>query len=143
MTRKDAGHYAVKHQNISLDTSIVSVLEKSARNGTITCSSVHRVAQSLDISPEEVGIQVDLMELKMKECCLGLFGYEPSGKNFDKDIEVSGTLKEELCKISPEGRTTCLQCWNFARENKMKLIDIGSACEKLGIKIKKCKLGAF
>ncbi len=143
MTHEDAGHYAMKHHQKSLDPAISSHLEKSALDGTITCASVHRVAQSLDLSPGEVGIQMDLMELRLQECCLGLFGYEPTGKNFNKDIKVSQPFNEELEKISPEGRTTCVQCWDIARNFKIKRLDVGSACEKLGIKIKQCQLGAF
>jgi len=143
MTHEDAGHYALKHKDKIIDPDICSQIEKSARDGIISCSSVHKVARELELSPGEVGIQVDLMELRLKECCLGLFGYEPSGKNFDESIEVSQVLKDELGKISTNGRTTCIQCWNLARDLKIKHIDIGSSCEKLGMKIKGCQLGAF
>lgn len=143
MAHEDAGHYSMKHQNKKLDPKISSKLENEAINGTITCSKVHKVARSIGIDPKEVGIQVDLMELRLKECSLGLFGYDPDGKNFDDTMEVSEPLSLEIKKIAPSGRTTCIQCWELASRVKMRRSVIGSACEKMGIKIKGCQLGAF
>ncbi|SLM30034.1 conserved hypothetical protein [Desulfamplus magnetovallimortis] len=143
MTHEDAGHYAAKHPDRVVDQEIKKHLEKSSEDGLITCSGAHKVAKNIGITPEEAGVQIDLMELRLKDCCLGLFGYEPAGKNFDDNVEISSSFKDALEKISPDGRTTCLQCWKLAADLKIKRIDVGSACEKLGIKIKKCQLGAF
>ena len=143
MTHEDAGHYAMKHKDRTIDPEIRTQLEKSAVDETITCSHVHRIAKLLEKNPAEIGAQVDLMELRLTECSLGLFGYGPSRKKLNDNIEVSDMLKSALEGIAPEGRTTCIQCWNLARKLKMKRVDISSACEKLSIKIKKCQLGAF
>ncbi|MBF0468868.1 MAG: hypothetical protein HQK61_08290 [Desulfamplus sp.] len=133
----------MKHQTRKPDLRISSALEKEAVNKTITCNQVHDVAKALGISPKDAGIQADLMELRLKQCCLGLFGYEPDGKNLDKNIEVSEKLSVAIKKIAHNGTTTCIQCWKLTSELGMKHLETGSSCEKLGIKIKKCQIGAF
>ncbi|MBF0257557.1 MAG: hypothetical protein HQK62_01760 [Desulfamplus sp.] len=143
MAHEDAGHYAMKHHAKKIDAQISSALEKEAVNSTITCDHVHAVAKSFGKEAKDVGVQVDLMELRLKQCSLGLFGYEPDGKNFDENIEVSEELCAAIKKIAPNGRTTCIQCWDIASKLETTRLEIGSACEKLGIKIKKCQLGAF
>lgn len=143
MAREDAGHYAMKHQSQELNYQIASVIEKEAVNSTITCAKVHAIAKKLGIAPKEVGIQVDLMELRIKQCGIGLFGYDPDGKNFDKNVIISDALEAEIRKIAPDSKTTCIKCWELASKLKLRRLEIGSACEKMGIKIKQCQLGAF
>lgn len=143
MTHEDAGHYALKHKDQTVDPAIRSQLETVAEEGKVTCSAAHRIATSLGKTPAEVGVQVDLLEYRLTECCLGLFGHGPTRKKLDHGITVADELEDVLKKMAPEGRMTCLQCWETARKFKMKRMEISSACEKLGIKIKPCQLGAF
>lgn len=147
MGHEDAGHYAIKHQNRNMNPKISESLAQEAvigtANRTITCEKIHYVAQNLGVKPKEAGIQADLMELRLKDCQLGLFGYEPDGKNFNKNIKVSELLTAEIKDIAPDGRTTCIKCWEVASRLNIERIDVGSACEKMGIKIKHCQLGAF
>ncbi|MBF0303752.1 MAG: hypothetical protein HQK73_11990 [Desulfamplus sp.] len=143
MGHEDAGHYAMKHNNKTTDPKIAAILEKEAVNSTITCKKLHAIAKNLGIKPKEVGIQADLMELRLKECSLGLFGYEPDGKNLNKDIEISESLSSEIQKMAPNGRTSCIQCWEVASKLNIEKKEVGSACDKMGIKIKQCQLGAF
>ncbi|MBF0112846.1 MAG: hypothetical protein HQK74_08960 [Desulfamplus sp.] len=148
MTHQDRGHYAMKHKNIEQDLRIAAALETGAitsENGkkTITCEELHLISKNLGITPKEVGIQADLMELRLKECQLGLFGYEPDGKNFNKKVELSDIQLADIQAIAPDGRTTCLKCWQAAQKLNISRIDVGSMCEKMGIKIKNCQLGAF
>jgi hypothetical protein len=145
MTHEDAGHYAKKHQGIKIDKKIEEELKKSSENEKISCPIIHSIAKELSIKPEEAGIQTDLIELRLNNCQLGLFGWEgePSGKLIDKSIQISDTLEKELQTIIKDNRITCLECWDIAKKLKIKRLDVASACEKKGFKIKKCQLGAF
>ncbi len=143
MAHIDAGHYANKHQNRAIDIQIATTLKQETTNSTITCAKLHNIAKSLEVKPKDIGIQADLLELRLKECSLGLFGYEPNGKNFNKDIQISDQLSSEIRRIATNGRTSCIQCWEVASKLNIEKMDIGSACEKMGIKIKNCQLGAF
>ena len=145
MTHEDAGHYAKKHQNIEIDNDIEEKLNKNSENGKISCPLVHSIAKSLSTTPEKIGIQADLLELRILHCQIGLFGWEQesSGKLLDKSIEISDALQQELKTTVKDNRITCSGCWDIAKTLKIKKLEVSSACEKKGIKIKKCQIGAF
>lgn len=145
MTHEDAGHYAKKHQGIKIDKTIEEKLKNNSKNGKISCSIIHSTAEELSISPEKAGVQADLLELRLNCCQLGLFGWEKesSGKLIDKSIQTPDLLEKKLDSTIQDNRITCFECWDIADNLKIKKLDVGSACEKKGIKIKKCQLGAF
>ncbi len=143
MTHEDAGHYAKKHQGQEINEKAASVLRQKSKQGKITCAAVHAAAKELGITPAQAGIQADLLELRLTKCSLGLFGYEPDWNLLQKDLPVSEELNTAIDKISEDGRITCDACWKTADNLKLKKTDISSACEKKGLKIKKCRIGAF
>ncbi|MEA1969081.1 MAG: hypothetical protein U9N77_12790 [Thermodesulfobacteriota bacterium] len=143
MTHEDAGHYALKHKTRELDKTIEMVLQKKTKNGKITCASAHSAARELGITPKEAGIQADLMELRLIKCSMGLFGYEPDGKILNKNIKVSKELDKKIEDAAKDGRIICRACWEIAKTMKLSRVDVASACDSKGVKIKNCQLGAF
>ncbi len=143
MAHQDKGHYADKHPGKSIDEPISKKINSLADNGSLTCAAAHRIAKDLDILPSDIGVQIDLMEYRISQCQLGLFGYSPEKKKIDPEIEVSQTLKDALETASIERRISCSQCWEIGDTLKIKRLDMGSACEKMGTRIKPCQLGAF
>ena len=143
MTHEDAGHYAKKHKGRKIDEKIASALKEKSKHGEITCAAVHGVADVLGILPGEAGIQVDLLELRLTKCSLGLFGYDPEGNILQKGLSVSKDLNDAIDNVAKDKRITCAECWKIADQMKIKKIDVSSACEKKGLKIKQCQLGAF
>jgi hypothetical protein len=143
MTHEDAGHYAAKHKNVEINKDIAEKLKKNSENGNISCPVMHSIAKSLSTTPDKIGVQADLLEMRILYCQLGLFGWEPLGKLIDKTISISQNLDKELEKTVNDNRITCSGCWDIAKKLKMKRLDVASACEKKGIKIKKCQIGAF
>ncbi len=143
MTHEDAGHYAKKHKGQEIDEKIAKMLKEKSKNGSITCASVHGVAKELGILPSEAGIQVDLLELRLTKCSLGLFGYDPEWNILQKDLPISEELDNAINNASENKRITCAACWKIAEDLKIKKTDVASACEKKGLKIKQCQLGAF
>ena len=143
MTHEDAGHYAKKHQDVEIDKDIEEKLKKNSEKGNISCPIVHSIANKLSTTPDTIGIQADLLEMRILHCQIGLFGWEPLGKLIDKSIDISEALEQELEKTIVDNRITCLGCWDIAKKLKIKKLDVASACEKKGFKIKKCQIGAF
>jgi len=143
MGHQDRGHYAKKHQNYSQNPKITDKIIASAREGMIDCPSAHRIAKVLGLPPSEIGVQADLLELRIARCQMGLFGYGPGKKNFNLDVKISDALKNDILNSQKEGRISCHRSWDIARTHKISRIDMGSACEKLEIRIKPCQLGAF
>jgi hypothetical protein len=143
MAHEDKGHYADKHPDREIDPVIVNKLEHLADQGRLPCTAAHRAASDLTVSPEEIGIQADLMELRIIQCQLGLFGHEPETKRIDPSIEVSDDLWAHIENNSIDGRLSCKASWDIAKKFKVSRLDMGSACEKINIRIKPCQLGAF
>ncbi|SDU60448.1 hypothetical protein [Desulfobacula phenolica] len=143
MGHEDKGHFAAKHQNKKIDKTIAEKIQALADDNCLTCSAAHRAGKALNVSPSEIGVQTDLLEYQITECQLGLYGFSDGEKKINPNIEISPDLNEQLDKAAENDRISCLECWNIAKNLKMKRIDVSSACEKKNIKIKPCQLGAF
>jgi hypothetical protein len=143
MAHQDKGNYAGKHPEKKSDPTIVKKLEKLRDKNLLTCAAAHRAAADLQKSPKAVGIQADLMELRIIECQLGLFGYSPEPKRIDPAIEISDDLWAAIEDKSTDGCLSCKESWDLAKAVRISRLDMGSACEKINIRIKPCQLGAF
>ena len=144
MTHEDAGHYAAKHpKGVETDPKAVEQVRQKLSNNHITCAATHEIAAKLSVSPAQVGMTIDLLEARITKCQLGLFGYSPQ-RNIVKPAEsVSPELKNAIETGLIDGRISCERCWEIASQKGLKKIEVSSACETLGIKIKPCQLGAF
>ena len=144
MAHEDAGHYAGKHApDIKPDPKIAEAIMHKSLEGTITCAAAHRIARELEVSPAEVGKTIDLLEIRIKKCQLGLYGYSPQ-KSIVKPAEnISHQLKEAIEKAVVNNRIACSACWKIADRLDIPKMDVSSTCETLKIKISPCQLGAF
>jgi len=143
MGHQDRGHYAKKHPNQTQDPEIADKINASARDGMIDCPTAHRIAKTIGCQPSEIGVHADLLELRIARCQMGLFGYGPGKKNFNLNVQISPALEKDILNTQEEGRISCRRSWDMAKAHKISRIDMGSACEKLEIRIKPCQLGAF
>jgi hypothetical protein len=143
MARKDKGNFSAKHENQQINETIASKIRDLAVEKCLTCSAAHRIAKQCQVSPAEVGVQIDLLEYRISECQLGLFGYADGGKKIAPDIHVSSECSRMLDQRTADNRISCLACWDIARDLKLTRLDISAACEQKNIKINACQLGAF
>jgi hypothetical protein len=144
MAHENAGNYSAKHlPDKKLDSKIAEAVKLQAINGRISCSSGHKIAGKLKIPPAEVGISIDLLEMRINKCQLGLFGYSPENKIFKPAGEVCPELEKTILKRLTKGRLSCSAAWEIAKIFNMPKMEVSSACEALQIKISACKLGAF
>ncbi len=143
MGHQDKGHFAAKHNDRQINKAIAEKIRTLANDNSLTCASAHRAGKALKISSLEIGVQIDLLEYQISECQLGLFGYGDGEKKIDPDIEISADLNGQLDKTNNDGRISCLECWEIAKNLKIKRLDVASACEKKNIRIRPCQLGAF
>lgn len=141
----DKGHkrFAEKHTNQKINQTIADKIHALSENGGITCSSAHQISKSLNHSPSEIGVQIDLLEFKITQCQLGLFGYRNGKKNINPEIAIPPELKNRLQNTTLDQKISCFLCWEIASDLKLKRLDIGSACEQMNIRIKPCQLGTF
>lgn len=144
MTHNQAGNYKSKHPvDIKIDERISPALSRSVKDGEVGCADAWRIATELGVPMSEVGVGMDLMEIRIKRCMLGLFGY-PEGKVAVKPAAAaSPQLEADIRASLVNGRLPCKTAWDIADRLKISKLEVSSACEAMGIKVKPCQLGAF
>jgi len=144
MAQKDRGHYALKHAfNKKPNQRIAKAIREKVNNGELSCSNAFKIAKELGASPAEVGLTLDLLEIPVIQCQLGLFGHRPQ-KRIVKAAEVISTpLEEAIHRNLVKGRLPCPAAWEIAKSLMVSKMAVSMACESLKIKICNCQLGAF
>jgi len=143
MGHQDRDNYVKRHPGVQLDQRLAGPIKQASDNGTLACASAHRLAKIQHCSPKQIGTQADLLELRIAQCQLGLFGHAKGKKNFNPDAHMTQQLKDRIFECQSDGKIACRTCWELAKEFKMSKLDMGSACEQLEIRIKPCQLGVF
>jgi hypothetical protein len=144
MTHEDAGHYRAKHPDGTLyDPALADALTERAQDDRVTCAAAYDLAEAFEVAPLEVGKTADLLEFRIVECQMGLFGYSPEKRIVKAADEVSDDLRDHLLGAAADGRIACAVCWNIARTLALEKMAVSAACEHLGLKVKNCQLGAF
>ena len=147
MAHEDAGKYAAKHPpNTTLNEQIAKAIREKSSGGKLVCAMGERISKELKVGIAEVGTTADLLEVKIKECQLGLFGWgeKPShGKDIQAADSVSVEIKSALEKAAVNGRVACAALWTIADQLGVKRKVVSAACETLRLKIRSCQLGAF
>ncbi len=147
MTRKDAGKYAAKHPpSTARSEQIAKAIREKSLGGALGCALGEEISKEFKVDMAEVGITADLLEIKIKECQLGLFGWgdKPNhGKDIRATDSVSVEIKSAVEKAAVNGTVTCATLWKIADELSVKRRVVAAACETLELKIRACQLGAF
>lgn len=144
MTHADAGRYSAKHApGESPDERIAGAVRARAAEGALACAEAERIGAELDVVLEEIGRTLDLLELSIGRCQLGLFGYGPGRKTIRPAASVAPDLDEEIRGRLADGRLSCKAVWEIAASLKMTRAEVAAACEAQKIRIKPCQLGAF
>ena len=144
MSRKDGPKFSEKHgSNAKTDPAIKEKIEINAKNGQVTCAAAFQIAEELEVSPAEIGKTVDLLEMKLIKCQLGLFGYESGQKEVKPKSPESPQMEEAIQTALVDNKLACRDAWDIAHRFKVPKMDISAACEALDIKLKPCQLGAF
>jgi hypothetical protein len=147
MAHEDAGKYAAKHPpDTKLNERIAEAIRQKSSDGRLACATGEEISKELRVSIPEVGVTTDLLEMKIKECQLGLFGWgkkPPHGKDIQAADSVPGEIKDALEKAAVSGMVTCAALWAIADRLGVNRKVASTACETLGLKIQSCQLGTF
>lgn len=135
--------FADKHQGASTDPMIEAELLKKAVNGRLPCAVAFDIIARISVSPTQVGITADLLNIKLSKCQLGLFGYQPENKVIRADKASGDALKQAIGEAQLEGHLACEAAWAIAARLRVGKIAVGNACEALGVRVRNCQLGAF
>jgi len=144
MTHSDAGNYKAKHpSDVKINEQIARAIEKKTIDGIITCADAEIIAGTLEVTMQDVGVAVDLMEIRISKCQLGLFGYSPEKMIVNPADSVPGSLERSIRETLVNDRLPCAAAWNIAAKSGIPKMEVSAACEALKIKVKPCQLGAF
>lgn len=144
MTHHDASDFSKKHPaDIQSDPAVISDINRLTKDKEIPCAVAFDVAEKTKASPREVGIALDVMNIRLIKCQLGLFGYTPQKKIVREMGEVNQDLTHAIKSAAVGTRLSCEGVWRIASQLNMPKMTVSSACESLKIKIKPCQLGAF
>ena len=144
MTGKDRGHYSKKHSDErEVDPDIAGSIEEKASDKKITCAAAFKIVEACNTTADEVGFTLDMLEIRIIRCQMGIFGYEPEKKAVKPMENVPDYLADAIRDKLLDGKLHCASAWEVAKKLNIPKMHVSSACEKLGIKIKFCQLGAF
>jgi hypothetical protein len=144
MTHEDKGHFSKKHPpDRKVDERVAAAVKSKVKDGAMACAVAFEIAESLSVPAEEVGFTLDSLEIKVVKCQLGLFGYAPVKRIVKPAERVAPDLEKAIRGALVKDRLPCVAAWALAEKRRLKKMDISSACETLGIKIRPCQLGTF
>ena len=144
MTREQGPKFSEKHgANTKANPAAKQKIEDKAKNGEISCAVVFQISEELNITPAEVGKAVDLLNVRLVKCQLGLFGYGPGQKAVKPKSPENKELEKAIRAAVVETRLACRDAWRIAEQFNIPKMAVSNVCEALGIKIKPCQLGAF
>ena len=144
MAFREGKKFAEKHEHEKItDPILKDNILKRAKNGEIPCAVAFEIARELNISPDMIGMSIDLLNIKLTKCQMGLFGYKPQKKMLKSTNLANPDLKDAISEALVEGGLSCKRAWEISSRFNLHKITVGRACEFLEIKIKNCQLGAF
>lgn len=142
--RLEKGRFKEKHvPGLPVDPEIAQAVQERVVNGMITCADAAAIASELHKPLSEIGIVIDILELPLSKCQLGLFGYDPQKKIVTTAVSVAKELESAIREKLLNGMLSCDATWKTADALALPRITVSSACEALHVKIKPCQLGAF
>jgi len=144
MTLEKGQKFSEKHgPDAQPDPAVKEKINKHIREGELACAVAFKIAQELALPPAEIGKTVDLLDLRLNKCQLGLFGYKPDKKTVKARAPENRQIEEAIRQALVDGKLACREAWDIADRCKVTKMAVSGACESLGIKIKPCQLGAF
>jgi hypothetical protein len=144
MAHQDKGKYFEKHpQGTPISEDLKQAILKAAKDGNVACKAAEKIAGKLQVSIGEVGVGIDMLNINIVECQLGLFGFDGKKKLVVPAASVLPDLEAAIRKALVVDRLACASAWEIADRLKIKRLDVCAACEHLKIKVKPCQLGAF
>jgi len=137
-------HLADKHgKNVILDPILAESIKKRAIEGRLPCAVAFKIAEELKIKPANVGVALDLLEIKISKCQIGIFGYDKGSKTANSIDNVPDFLERAVRENLAMEKLPCRSAWQIAENLGIGKMDVTAACDALGIKVSPCQLGAF
>jgi len=144
MSRDKEKKFSAKHgADAQADPTVRQRIESYSEKGEVACAVAFKIGEELELPPADIGRAIDLLELKITQCQLGLFGYGSRKKAFEPKAPENQRLEAAIRDALNNERLACRDAWDIARRFDLPKMAVSAACDALEIKIKPCQLGAF
>ncbi len=143
MTHEDAGNYAGKRRGAKLNETIAAKIKEKISENRISCAEAHSIAAALHVAPDDVGTAIDLLEVRIIKCQLGLFGHGKEKKIPALPDTIDPGIGRAITSALVNGLLACSAAWDIAKRFNVPKATVSAVCEKMKIKISPCQLGAF
>lgn len=144
MTHEDKGKFFAKHpKDTKIDDDLKKEILEQVKNNSISCKKAEEIAGEMGFILQETGKAIDILNIKITKCQLGLFGYGETQKIVQSAKEIPPDMKEEIKSSLEDEKLSCAAAWKIAGKLNISRMKVAAACEALQIKIKPCQLGAF
>jgi hypothetical protein len=144
MTHLDKGKFFEKHpQQTKVDEDLKQEILKQTKDNNISCKAAEKISQNRNTAMSEIGVAIDMLNINIAQCQLGLFGYDGKKKLVAPADSISSVLESGIKAALVDNRLPCAAAWKIAGNLQIKRLDVSAACEKMKIKVKPCQLGAF
>ncbi|HNS16087.1 MAG TPA: hypothetical protein PKM08_12230, partial [Syntrophorhabdaceae bacterium] len=137
------GNYAGKRRGAKLNKTIAAKIKERISDNKISCSDAHSIAAALNVAPDEVGTAIDLLEVRIIKCQLGLFGHGKEKKIPALPDTIDPDFEPAIRSALVNGLLACSAAWDIAKRFNVSKATVSAVCEKMKIKISPCQLGAF
>jgi len=142
--RVEKGRFKKKHPSEAVaDPGIAQAIKQKIIDGKVTCADASAIASDMHKSMQELGMVIDILEVSLTSCQLGLFGYYPEKSIVIPATTVAKEMEGAIQKTLLNGCLPCDAAWKIAEALAVPKIKVSSACEAIHVKIKPCQLGAF
>ena len=120
-------------------------IERRAIEGYLPCAEAFAIAEELGLPLTRVVDAMNVADVRIVHCQLGLFGYQAFGdKRFAAPLAtVPDRLAGALRAGCVDNALPCAAAWNIAEREGLPRPVVGSAADALGIRIAPCQLGCF
>lgn len=144
MAHEDKGKYFKKHpEGTQIGEPLRQEILNQAKDNNFSCKAAEKISQSSRFKLDEIGVAIDMLNINIVRCQLGLFGFDGKKKKVPAADVIAPQLEDAIRKALANDRLSCLAAWAIADQLGVKRLEVSAACEKLKIKIKPCQLGAF
>ena len=144
MAHQDKGKFFEKHPaGTKVPEDLKQEILKQVTDNNIACKAAEKIAQKMKTRIGDVGVVIDMLNINIAQCQLGLFGYDGKKKLVQAAASIPPELEKSITATLVNERLSCIAAWEIADKLQIKRADVCAACEKLKIKVKPCQLGAF
>ena len=142
--KEEKGAYKAKHvAGSTADPEIEAAIRQKSSDNKLPCATAAAIAATLRKSMLEVGASLDMLEITISQCQLGLFGYYPEKRIVTPASQVDSVLENAIRSRIVNNALSCADAWKLAQTHDLPKMAVASACEAMSVKIKPCQLGAF